>query len=188
MFARIQASIVKADFLCSAVCGVKWTHEPGQNATMEHWVAIAGEFTMTTGRDLDARPKRLKNPSADTDSALEGIQLQLSGGRDPMTRKGKNQKAIIDLICTRDKTGWEPEPEPQKKSVTKRDDKTEDGGDDNNDADDEKRALKFVSYDDEDNSRVLRLKWLTKYACEDATSNPPATRASWGFFTWFIIL
>ena len=152
---------------------------------MEHWVAIAGDFTMKTGRDLDARPMRLKNSNTGPDSALEGVQLQFNGGRDPMTRKGKNQKAIIDLICSRDKTGWEPEPEPQKRSVTKLADKTEESGDDNKDVD---RALNFVSYEDENNSQVLRLKWFTKYACEDATSIPPATGASWGFFTWFIIL
>lgn len=149
---------------------------------------------MKTGRDLEAVPKRLKYSNSDSNAGKEGVQLQLHGGRNPLTsRKGTNQKAIIDLLCTPDKSGWEPEPEPKKRSVSKRDDKEKEDGDgdkdDNEDGhENDNHALQFKSYNIEDGTETLRLEWFTKYACEDASSKPPASGASWGFFTWFIIL
>jgi hypothetical protein len=148
-----------------------------------HWVAIAGDYTLKTGRHLEVKPTRLKNSLSHSDSEREGLSLELTGGKD----NGKNQKAIIELLCAPEKTGWEPQPEPHTKSemVRKRDD------DDKND-DDADSAIKFISYKEEstknENWDVLRLQWSTKYACEDAVSKPSDGSASWGFFTWFIVL
>lgn len=59
----------------------------------------------------------------------------------------------------------------------------------------EKEEVTFESWD----LSSLKLKWVTKYACEDAASIPkdgdkkpkdssPDTKASWGFFTWVFIM
>jgi len=157
-----------------------------------HWVAIAGDYTLKTGRHLEVIPTRLKNSRSHSDADREGLSLELTGGKD----NGKNQKAIIELLCAPEKTGWEPEPEPHTRSgIRKRDDSNgnkEDDDKENDDDDDANRAIKFISYKDEstknENWDVLRLQWLTKYACEDAVSKPSDGSASWGFFTWFIVL
>src|ERR1700712_2448158 len=119
---------------------------------------------MKTGRDLEAVPKRLKYSSSEANGGKEGVQLQLHGGRNPLdSRKGTNQKAIIDLLCDPDKTGWEPESEPQKRLVTKRDDKDTDkdkegGDDDKGDNENENHSLTYKSYEMEDGIEVLRLE------------------------------
>merc|ERR1712039_49430 len=53
-------------------------------------------------------------------------------------------------------------------------------------------SIKFVSFknEGEDQIKVLRLNWKTKYACEGAKAAPPPPKktSSWGFFTWFLII
>ena len=99
----------------------------------------------------------------------------------------RKQKAVVELICQRD----------TEKSIRSRE--VDDDDDDENDETKEKvddgagGSLQFISYgpgnEDED---ILRLKWNTKYACEDAKDAPDGDggkkRAHWGFFTWFIVV
>jgi hypothetical protein len=120
----------------------------------------------------------------------------MSGGRDKLERKGKKQKAIIELLCDPDRTGWEGQAKPEEKEskLTKRDDHDAGDGDDDGhrDGSDADKSLHFISYKDEkvrgEEWGVLRLEWQTKYACEGASSDPSNRNSHWGFFTWFIIM
>jgi len=176
------------------ICGIKSTWDVGKNdsADIQHWVAIAGDFTMSNGVHLDITPTRLKNSVSTPDTKREGLRLEILEGRDPFEKqKGTTQvkqKAIVELICDKAKTGWEPLPEPSVKSSL-------DGVFDNTTASimesDEAGAIQYISYQEEpirgENWGVLRLEWKTKYACEDAAVEHSGSEG-WGFFTWFIIL
>lgn len=58
----------------------------------------------------------------------------------------------------------------------------------------ENAALIWEDYADQKGVDVLRLTWYTKYACEkrdggkDDDHEPTDSSASWGFFTWFVIM
>jgi hypothetical protein len=158
---------------------------------MDKWVAIAGHYDMSSGNTLEVKPTRLKNTGS-----REGLVLEMIGGKDPF-RKQKGvtqfkQKAIIELLCNREKTGWEPIEEPK---LVKRDDKDEeDGGDDDTPEENVGSSLKVISYGEEPIREeiwgILKLQWETKYACEDSSSIAPSPHDSsgWGFFTWMIIM
>jgi autophagy-related protein 27 len=159
---------------------------------------------------LDVESRRIKNSASNADADREGVRLEMTGSRDPFEppkggQKGIKQKATIELICNKDKTGWEPGKDPKgEKKSRKRDD---DGDDKHEDEDDDKHenqdgdnggspaddgaALKFLKYERESTGNeewdVLRLEWETKYACEDAVTNKPSTEG-WGFFTWLLIM
>lgn len=52
-------------------------------------------------------------------------------------------------------------------------------------------SLSFLSYETDpanENTDLLRLEWLTKYACEDQRDKDLEDSKSWGFFTWFILM
>lgn len=113
----------------------------------------------------------------------------------PNKSKGKPQKAVVEFLCNR-----QEENEEKRESLISRED--EDEGDDNGDNKDdaERKAkeqtedgeggiLKFVSYEQVGDDKVLSLEWKTKYACEDATNGgEKSSSGHWGFFTWFIIM
>jgi autophagy-related protein 27 len=174
-----------------AVCGVEYIHDPESEDKPEflHWVSIAGHFDMHTGTPLEVKPRRLKSTSSDR----EGLVLEMLGGKDPLEpTKGVQQikqKAIIELLCDRQMSGWEPKPEPSSKLVERDDEAKGDEPEENVGS-----ALNFVSYNEEpvsgENWKVLKLQWKTKYACEDASSLPPTNGGGshWGFFTWLIIM
>ncbi|KAM0249174.1 hypothetical protein ACHAQJ_009154 [Trichoderma viride] len=143
---------------------------------------------------------------------LKGGKHPLNG---PVSER-RDQKAVIEFLCDPDKTGtegeWASEDEYEKAPATKRraeDDKKEkdDKGGDEGDKDDdgkdssvehqlknENAALVWEDYAKEKDSDVLRLTWYTKYACEkrdggkDDDNEPGNSSASWGFFTWFVII
>jgi len=146
---------------------------------------------MSSGRHLPVKPTRLKSSDSHADSVREGVKLELSGGTDPHDKtSGTPQKAIVDLICNKTMTGWEPAKDPKGQS-----ERLEKRGDDDKEkkGDDELKALKVLSYKDEDVRGdiygVLRMEWHSKYACEDAASMPAGDESQgWGFFTWFIIM
>lgn len=143
---------------------------------------------MKTGSTFEVKPTRLKNLGD-----KEGVVLEMSGGSSPLQKKpGQQQikqKAIISMICDREKTGWEPKPDPSASKSKKRDDDPEDAPEENVGS-----SLQFKSYEQEtmrgDIFGVLKLEWETKYACEDASSVPPAGNGTsgYGFFTWLIIV
>jgi hypothetical protein len=119
------------------------------------------------------------------------------GGHDPFEQKKGGpkrtaQKAIVELLCDT-KTGLETGDDKAEERLARRADSDDDGDkDDKDDKADNGAALQFVSYEREpargDEADVLRLKWLTKYACEDEASKPKDDVAHWGFFTWIILI
>lgn len=157
-------------------------------------IGVAGEYTLSHGGALDAKATRRKTNDVDED----GIDLELHGGR----YNDKKQKAVISLICDRQKTGNEGfDEEAMSMSIVRRDDdddKDDGDNDDNNKGDrfkqDPDKALQFVSYGEIEDGKghmdVLRLNWRTKYACEDfeGDGDDEPKKAGWGFFTWFILM
>lgn len=158
---------------------------------------IAGNYAYSSGH-LDPKWTKLRGSDSNADAEKEGLRLELRGGKYPHNKKnGKKQKALIEFICDRNRTGTEgtnldgrdTEDEKDKEEEEKRmrrlakklrvraddeeeDDDDEDGDDDDDGDDDEEKpdkskALQFVSYKEEDGLDVLRLTWYTKFACDD---------------------
>lgn len=109
--------------------------------------------------------------------------------------------AVVQFICDPDKSGLEGEKDEQEQLQARKN--TGDGlGDDPTDGQkesgDEGRSLRFKSYDMEDDIKVLRLDWHTKYACDSekdgdsdndrSDGDEPKKSGGWGFFTWFIVM
>lgn len=144
--------------------------------------SIAGDFIHNNGGALDSKYQRLKGSSAHEDSDIEGLRITYNGG----TRAHGTKTAMIaELICDRGS------------NETDKDEKRADDDDDKKEEPAEK-GLEFVDYKAQpipgnkkgELQEVLRLKWTTKYACEDQAGKPgPANgNGHWGFFTWFIII
>jgi hypothetical protein len=174
------------------VCGIKREHEEGKkDNVVRKVVPISGAYLLKKGIPQEVTPTRLKNSGSSADAAREGVRLEMYGGRFPFDEKKEStqQKAIIELICNREMTGWEPAKAPETKSerIRNRDD-------DNKDDDSSKNALRVLGYKDEVVKNevwgVLRLEWQTKHACEDAVRIPgnDGSSAGWGFFTWLIVM
>jgi hypothetical protein len=149
---------------------------------------------------MDAKWERLKASKAHADGDKEGLRMELNGGFRQKEGAKRHQKAIIEFICDKNKTGleglWDPEDKYEEGGEDEKRKREETDGDEkkqtNRGYDMEKSSLKYISYkaDDPDTSRdVLRLEWYTKHACEDQTEKDDAEKkSSWGFFTWFILM
>lgn len=166
---------------------------------------------------LDERVTLLDTDDLDPGVKKVGVSVVMSGGRWPLIREGREQRAIIEMVCHPDLAGTEGEVDPTgdfvKEPASRRlrraggDESKEDNGDGGNAGDGEgttehqlykisheKTALIFKSYGpkaDNGNVDVLHLKWYTKLACEgkDQTGGQgPSRGESWGFFTWLFLL
>ncbi|PGH12029.1 hypothetical protein AJ79_04538 [Helicocarpus griseus UAMH5409] len=186
------------------ICGVQ--RSSGEDKILGA-IPIAGNFVAGSGRMLNPKVTRLKS----TDSQTEGLRIELHGGKYPFNGKDYKQAAVIEMKCDRERTGLEGDWAAKK---TKRDDNDgsddggKDGGKDGNDdgngdgngdgSDDDKkgdkpadetRSLRFKSYGQVDELFILRLDWLTKYACEDFEDGEGGKSGNhWGFFTWLIVI
>jgi hypothetical protein len=149
---------------------------------------------MQNSRSIDAKFELLRNSQSNSDLGREGIRAILHGGRFPFEDKkeGRNQRAIIEFVCDKEKTGLEGD---EKDNGDMEDDKDDDKKEKDGDKKEEKlrrreessegkceesdSSLRFCGYrteeDGKDKVQTLRLEWRTKYACEDA---PAATGAS----------
>ncbi|KPM45652.1 hypothetical protein AK830_g873 [Neonectria ditissima] len=160
---------------------------------------IAGALENYGGTRFDYSLTRLKTSDSTSDSQKEGLRLVLKGGKHhPIGGSAKDdrpQKAIIEFICDRNKTGtegeWTSEDKYTKLRVRDEEknedgDKKEDGdkgsddgkeedGDKDKDGEDlsEEHQLKYENssliwdgFPSEKDADVLRLTWYTKYACE----------------------
>lgn len=179
------------------VCGIVTIDNPHdtKEPIVQEAIPIAGNFINWNGRSLDPKFTRLKA----TDSDLEGLSLEMHGGVYPFEGPKKNRKeqmAVIQFICDPDKTGLEGEEDEEKKLRTRKNsgkgmgDDPEEGG--KEDEDDE-NSLRFISYEMEDDVKVLKLDWHTKVACEskkdrDKDDGRDNSGSHWGFFTWFIVM
>lgn len=142
---------------------------------------IAGELREKGGGDMNAKWELLKNSKSVEDSAKEGLLLEINGGfKSGESGKKRDQKAIIEFLCDRERTGLENLPNPENPYEDVKDKRADDEN-----PDDGTPSLEFRRYDtDGSDVDVLRLRWRTQYACEDGR---PATQR-WGFFTWFLIM
>ena len=146
-------------------------------------IPIAGDYSLTTGGDLNPHWTRLKASASSEDREKEGLRLEMGGGK----FENRKQKAIIEFLCLPDRND----------GVTRRDeildayDEDEKGDDDSGEETDDEHGgkLKLHSWKDEEDVKVLRLDWYTQYACEDAKDSGEVSNSGhWGFFTWFIIM
>jgi autophagy-related protein 27 len=212
----------RANRLVCPVCGIRHEIREGEGAghgdVVDKIIPIAGDLADHGGKALDYEVSPLKGSESHSDSQ-KGLRLVLKGGAYPLDASDgkKEQRAIIDFICNKDKTGlegeWKGEDEYEKaEKVMARDDDKEKEGDDKKDGKDGKdgdgetsketqllkpgAALKFVSYGtekDDENLEILRLTWETKYACEgmsgkEPDEDAPSSTSHWGFFTWLFIM
>lgn len=191
------------------VCAKKWEYREGQDPYLESVIAIAGDFTTSHGpnRALDPKFTRLKGSTSNSDDK-EGVIVELNGGKNPDEKSGTPQKAVIEFLCDKKASGNEgfdskgstiatpvvsrstaistTVSATQPGSMQRRAD-DDDEGPKLPDLDKGKN-LEFVSYKAEDDTEVLRLRWKTKFACEDAIENGGDKTGGWGFFTWFIVI
>lgn len=192
------------------VCGLRENifADNEKNSTVSP-IAIAGTYKMDNGRDIDAKFELLRNSKSNSDAGREGVRAELHGGRFPFKDKknGVDQRAIIEFVCDKERTGLEGD----EKDDTEHEDDPKDGdkekekeGDDKKEeklrrreenskgkCEDSDNSLRFCGYQSEktakdDTVQTLRLEWRTKYACEDAPADQPSSH--WGFFGWFFIM
>lgn len=185
------------------VCGVREDIDlDGISNSTFHPIDIAGTYTTDTGRKIDAKFELLRNSRSNSDVAREGLRATLHGGKYPDTKNGTDQRAIIEFVCDKERSGLDDEKkgdgEEEKNDGSDKEkpagDKTEkfikrdgsqcEGGD---------QSLRFCGYANEKSDKgkdvkTLRLEWRTKYACEDVQASDPGSSSHWGFFTWFIIM
>ncbi|KAI0133332.1 autophagy-related protein 27 [Hypoxylon sp. NC0597] len=210
---------VKKDEQCpngSRVCAIKRI-----NDTFEKAIPIAGDLENHGGGPLDHEVTQFSSSDSDSE-AKKGVRLVMRGGYD-MTDSGKKrpQRAIIDFVCDAKRNGTEGEYDPADDKYESSDDPLmaraspllfraadDDKGDEGDGDGDDKTpkevqlgidndpSLIFHSYEPlEENSNVdvLRLTWLSKYACsesDDDGSDGSGEKPNphWGFFTWLVIL
>lgn len=156
-----------ADF--KSVCGIEWV-ETDNNKMLDRIVPVAGDFG-ANGK-LSPVYTRLKSSEAEADRNKEGLRVEMHGG----TYAGKQQLAVVEYICDRNKSGLEGQNLDGGKKKDKRDEKKN-----------EEKSLKFISYEND----VLKLEWRTKQACEQQLGGGDGDTSGshhWGFFTWFIIV
>lgn len=173
-------------------------------------MSIAGNLqNLGVSRGLDATATRLRTSDSTSDSKKQGVRIALFGGRHPLESGGREQRAIVEMLCDPDKTGKEGEWDTSKDGYEKvpaetdpdsvvRLRRAEGDGQEGGDGTSEHQLLKpdsalvFDSYGplaDNANVDVLRLTWHTKLACENRVDDGNSGKSEhWGFFTWFIIL
>ncbi|OAA52851.1 Autophagy-related protein 27 [Cordyceps fumosorosea ARSEF 2679] len=149
-------------------------------------IPIAGSLENHGGTAFDYDVTRLKTSDSNADSKKEGLRLVLKGGR----HEKREQRAVIEFLCDRNRTGlegeWEAEDKYESGSGAKRrrddkeaddakegDDKKEKGDNDDTSNEEVEHQLKkedasllWESYGVEKDADILRLTWHTKYACE----------------------
>lgn len=188
------------------MCGIRRGIKAESDTVIEV-ITIAGELQDHGGGALDPKFTRLKSSESTADAQKEGVRIVVYGGRHPQQSSGREQRAIIEMLCDKDRTGkegeWNPKddkyevvPEEASEDGAARWRKRADG--DEGDGKSEHQLLMpnasliFDSYGpmaDNGNVDVLRLTWHTKYACEGLPADEyPKKSEHWGFFTWLVIL
>ncbi|KAF1844406.1 autophagy protein-like protein Atg27 [Cucurbitaria berberidis CBS 394.84] len=172
-------------------------------------IDIAGTYKTQTGRELEAKFELLRNSKSNSDAGREGLRAEFHGGRSPFDDKknGIDQRAIIEFVCDKERTGLEGDEKDKGDNEDKPKDGDKDGKKDGDEKKEEKlrrrenegkgqcedsdRSLRFCGYqletaDKDKKVKTLRLEWRTQHACEDAPT--PDGGSHWGFFGWFFII
>lgn len=77
---------------------------------MSETIPIAGDLkNVQGGGDLDPKYTRLKTSDSSADAQKEGVRIVLNGG----SYGGVQQRAIVEMVCDRQKTGLEGEWDPK---------------------------------------------------------------------------
>lgn len=178
---------------------------------VEKIVAIAGSLENVGGSQFDFDVTRLKASDSHSDAQKEGLRLILKGGKHPLDgipSERREQRAIIEFLCDKNKNGdegeWETDDKYEKMDARRRTDEHDgkgndgDNGNSNSTIEHQLRkkdaALLWESYENEKDIGVLRLTWRTKFACETKDGSKPtapddgSSSSHWGFFTWFVII
>lgn len=182
MSIRLFRKLVRLWLSLSLVCAIQRLTNTVENVTtITDTIPIAGDYGLSIGGDLDPQWKRLKSSDSPADREKEGVRLEVNGGK----YEGKKQKAFIDFICI-PKDPKEEERRDWNEYLTEEDDTDKSG----EEVDDEHGGkIKFMSWENEEDAKALRLEWHTWYACEDAVGgNNLSSSGHWGFFTWFILM
>lgn len=199
-------------------CAIKHGKRIGEDEyEVEDVISIAGDLSNYGGAasGLDEHVTRLKTSESTSDSQKEGVRITMSGGRHPLERGGKEQRAIIEMLCKKGVKGtegeWDPTDEYEdtpidsenvgegasrrlRRAEGEEGDGTGDGGEDTTERQllKENATLIFDSYgplSDNGNVEVLRLTWHTEFACEDSQQDGGSSSSNhWGFFTWLFVL
>lgn len=193
------------------VCGIREMFDLNKdNGSTITPIDIAGTYLMQNGRKIDAKFEDLGRLKSNSDTR-EGVRATLNGGRFPFDDKkeGMDQRAVIDFVCDKDRTGLEGDEldnsphEDGDKDDKESDDKDKKDGDKKEEklkprdestkgkCGDSDASLRFCGYEVEKEVkdkkvRTLRLEWRTKYACADTPD--PDSGSHWGFFGWFFIM
>ena len=143
-------------------------------------VPIAGQFLHSTGGALDPKWTRLKSSASHADKEKEGVRLEMHGGKDS---DGQKQKAIVEFLCDNS-----ADDDRRRDLLVAEEEEDHGNGEDadkeGEEVDDEHGGkLKFLSWDVEDDTKVLRLEWTTKYGCENVKDdNTRSSGGHWGEF------
>ena len=156
-------------------------------------IPIAGNLAEHGGKAFDFTATRLKSSDSVSDSKKEGVRLVMKGG----VYEGREQKAVVEMVCDKERTGtegeWESEDrydpdggEKDKERRKREEDKKEEGGDKKEEEGGDKEkpndevgwserqlkkegaALVWEGYNRVEGSDTLQLTWYTKYACESS--------------------
>lgn len=185
--------------LTELVCGFQYKYPVDDpDETFGHAFPIAGLDPLGHG-SKDPEVTRLKG------DGQEGLLVKLAGGEYvDKDMKKKNARAVIEFQCDPDRSGLEglasgetgsSEEETRRRIAVrddgaKDDDKDKDKKTDPNDSSDPSRSLQFQSFGPaDDDAYELKLKWRTRYACDNYVRDRKGNSSNhWGFFTWMIIM
>ena len=202
------------------VCGIREMIDLNKdNGTTITPIDIAGTYVLQNGRKMDAKFENLDRLKGNAD-AREGVRATLNGGRFPFDDKkeGMDQRAVIDFVCDKERTGLEGD--EMDNSPHEDGDKDEKDGDDNKDKkdDDDKgkkgedkkeeklkirdestkgkcgdsdASLRFCGYDVETAAKEKKTRTLRlewRTKYACADTPDPDNGSHWGFFGWFFIM
>ena len=152
------------------VCGMRENVDLSQegNSTITP-IDIAGTYTTYSGRTIDAKYELLGSSKSNSDSGKEGLRAILHGGRLPFDDKknGLDQRAIIEFVCDKERTGLEGD-ESGGKSGDKDGDKKDD---DKKDGDKKNDGKKDDDKKEEKKEDVSKRDSGSKDKCEDSDAS-----------------
>ena len=164
-----------------AVCGFEYKNAVDGSESESRAFPIAGLEHLGQG-SKDPEVTRLKKIDPDR----EGLMVRLAGGQYIDENKAKKDAAaVIEFQCDPTRSGLEgldtseeAGQEAEEKRLRAREEISA-----------RTPSLQFKSFGPSDNnSYVLKLDWLTRYACDDSLSKKGDSSGAWGFFTWFIVM